>query len=161
MNIRIYICLIGLLFTGAESWGQLFPTVQRKAEILQQPASIQIQRLYRLNSSYEELNLNISPDGKYLFFMSKRGGQPWTGYPRTRRDGTKEYDGDIWYSKKVGGIWQSPIALSGKINTYDGEDEPNISPDGQNVYFQSWINWERRYGPYYQASLNGAQWGTP
>ncbi len=138
------------------------PTAPRPANILQQPASIQLQRLYKLNSSYRETNLNITPDGKYLYFMSGRGQMPWSTENYTEYKGKPEYDGDIWYSKRLGKEWQIPICLGERINSAQGEDEPNISPDGQTVYFQSWKRgWERNGGPYYQASLKGITWGIP
>ena len=31
-----------------------------------------------LNSDARETNMSITPNGKYLFFMSVRGGQPWS-----------------------------------------------------------------------------------
>lgn len=131
-------------------------------KVLKHPSSIKVQRVNILNSSNRETNMNISPDGKYLFFMSGRGLQPWSNPTYTRYKGKWEADGDIWYSKKVGGAWQYPKCVSKPVNTSSGEDEPNISPDGQRVVFQSWSSgWERKGGPYYQSSLNGTVWGYP
>lgn len=131
-------------------------------KVLKHPSSIKVQRLNILNSSNRETNMNITPDGKYLFFMSGRGGQPWSDPTATRYKGKYEADGDIWYSKKVGGAWQYPRCLSKPVNTRNGEDEPSISPDGQRVVFESFSSgWEFRGGPYFQSSLNGTVWGTP
>ena len=42
------------------------------------------------------------------------------------------------------------------VNTDNNEDEPNISPDGQKIVFQSWTdNWMSNGGPYYIADLHG------
>lgn len=121
---------------------------------------IKITKLDQLNSSYRETNLNISPDGKYLYFMSDRGGQPWSTFSGTF-NGSSRYDGDIWFSKKINGKWQNPHCLSNKINTWSGEDEPNISPDGQRVYYQSWKSyWQTTGGPYYTAVLTEEQWSS-
>lgn len=93
--------------------------------------------------------------------MSGRGGQSWS-YPNyTSYRGKPEYDGDIWYSKRENDVWQAPLCLGKPINTSSGEDEPNISADGQTVYFQSWSNWKTNGGPYYRAELHGEKWGTP
>jgi Tol biopolymer transport system component len=141
---------------------QSLPLEQRPSSILQQPASIQLQRLYKLNSPFRETNLNITPDGKYLYFMSGRGQMPWSTANYTEYKGKPEFDGDIWYSKRLGKEWQVPVCLGERINSAQGEDEPNISPDGQTVYFQSWkFGWESNGGPYYQASLKGTTWGQP
>lgn len=132
-------------------------------KILKHPGKIKIKPLHMLNSKYRETNLNISPDGKILFFMSGRGGQPWSHRRPTRTwKGKPEYSGDIYYSKKRGKKWGYPQPMPHTINTNNGEDEPNVSPDGQTVYFQSWYGaWEARGGPYYQARLNGTRWAYP
>ncbi len=130
----------------------------------QAQAQGQKKSLPQLNSKARETNLSISPNGKFLYFMSDQGGQPWT--PLTPREvdksGVKHYDGDIWYSVNLDGKWQAPVCLDNSINTSEGEDEPNITADGQRVYFQSWRDdWENTGGPYYMAALNGTVWGTP
>lgn len=119
--------------------------------------------LFRLNSPARETNMSITPNGKYLFFMSTRGGQPWSRERNTNEaDGVTHHDGDIWYSVKEDGEWQPPRCMDGNINTYDGEDEPNITVDGQTVYFQSWRDdWRTTGGPYYRADLDGVVWENP
>jgi Tol biopolymer transport system component len=129
-------------------------------KILRHPTQIRVERLDILNTLFRETNLNVSPDGKYLFFMSGRGGQPWSNPSHTTYDGRMEHDGDIWYSQKTGIKWGFPICLGQNVNSHDGEDEPNISPDGQTVTFQSWGRaWQSTGGPYYQSSLNATTWG--
>lgn len=144
--------------------GTLF--AQKPAEILKQPSSIVLSKQYRLNSSYREVNMNITPDGRYMFFMSSRGQMPWSKDNYLTYKGQAQYDGDIWYSEKIGKTWQTPKCLDASINTSMGEDEPNISPDGNTVYFQSWHNdyqgnsWQTDGGPYYKASRVGTKWGA-
>ena len=134
---------------------------QKKIPILQHNKDIEIKEISQLNTKYRETNLSISPDGKYLYFMSDRGGQSWSSYPSTF-NGKPSYDGDIWYSEKIGKKWISPKCLSKKINTYSGEDEPNVSPDGQRVVYQSWKgDWQSTGGPYYISEMNGSKWGKP
>ncbi|MEO0340854.1 MAG: OmpA family protein [Bacteroidota bacterium] len=123
-----------------------------------------LQKVPGLSSRFRETNMSITPNGKYLYFMSMRGGMPWsTRRPLAPGDRVAQYDGDIWYAVKVGeGKWSAPRSLSEGINTYSGEDEPNITADGQGVYFQSWRDgWEWTGGPYYRAELNGSQWSRP
>jgi Tol biopolymer transport system component len=128
--------------------------------ILKHPAQIRLERIDVLNSTFRETNLNVSPDGKYLFFMSGRGGQIWSKARPNFYGGRMEHDGDIWFSQKIGGRWAFPQCLGSNVNTNDGEDEPNISPDGQKITFQSWGRpWQTTGGPYYQSSLNGTTWG--
>jgi len=126
-----------------------------------QNSNFTVNKLDQLNSKYRETNICITPNGKYLYFMSDRGGQSWSASSSTFK-GKLRYDGDIWYSIKKNGYWTKAKALTEKINTYSGEDEPNISPNGQTVYFQSWRQWwEKTGGPYYSAEVNGANWGNP
>jgi uncharacterized protein YegL len=131
---------------------------QRKATILDHKDRVRLTPLSVLNSSARETNLSITPDGKYLYFMSLRGGQSWSRkYMVFSSDSV--YDGDIWYSQKIGGEWQRPRCLPYGINTGQGEDEPNVSADGRRVYFQSWnYLWGETGGPYYQAQREGRTW---
>lgn len=131
---------------------------QKKATILDHKDRIRISRLDVLNSSARETNLSVTPDGRYLYFMSLRGGQPWSRMYMTFR-GDSVYDGDIWYAQKVGGEWQRPRCLPYSINTSQGEDEPNVSADGRKVYFQSWnYIWPETGGPYYEVTRDGKNW---
>lgn len=147
-----------LLFAMLAIFSSLF--AQKKAETLPKWDVTPIE-LTALNSTFRDINLSITPNGKYLYFMSGRGGQPWS-YPNyTTYRGKPEHDGDIWFSKRENDVWQAPLCLGKPINTASGEDEPNISADGQTVYFQSWQSWTNRGGPYYRAELHGEKWGTP
>ncbi|MCB0846258.1 MAG: VWA domain-containing protein, partial [Bacteroidetes bacterium] len=73
------------------------------------------------------------------------------------------FDGDIWYSQKINGRWQPPKSMPYGINTPQGEDEPNVTADGQTVYYQSWNSlWQRTGGPYYKARHTGGKsWSRP
>ncbi|XLS30277.1 hypothetical protein ACJD0Z_05465 [Flavobacteriaceae bacterium M23B6Z8] len=66
----------------------------------------------------------ISPDGNYLFFASSG-----------RSDGLGGED--IYYSKKVNGIWSNPKNLGPEINTSGNEGFPRFSPDGSYFFFSS------------------------
>lgn len=150
---RIYYNLIFILLS--------YPLYsQTNIRILDHKSNVTIKRLDILNSKYRETNISITPDGKYIFFMSDRGGQKWTGKISThyKKPG---YDGDIWFSKKVDFTWTVPYAINPPVNSSSGEDEPLITPDGQHVYFQSWAGkWQDKNmgGPYYKATLNGENW---
>ncbi len=121
-----------------------------------------IVRLENLNSPFRETNPCLTPDGRYLFFMSGRGGEKWSDPGYTSYQGRTEADGDIYYSRNVDGIWSDPENLGPPINTSMGEDEPNVTPDGQFVIFQSWKEgWDTNGGPYYKAELLGNVWGKP
>jgi len=136
-----------------------YAAAQKKSALfIEHHADFEIKALSILNSKYRETNLSITPDGKYLYFMSDRGGKPWS-QPYGKYNGKKTFDGDIWFTKRVYGNWEAPQCLDSTINTSSGEDEPMISPDGQRVVFQSWKDdWKQTGGPYYKAELSGKQW---
>jgi hypothetical protein len=159
--MKTWCLILGFLYCFL---GNLY--AQRSAEIIQQPTNIPVSKQYRLNSSYREVNMSITPDGRYMFFMSSRGQMPWSTANYTTFKGQAQYDGDIWYSERKGKDWQTPVCIGANINTNMGEDEPNVSPDGQTVYFQSWHadyktgkSWVNDGGPYYKAFRFGSDWG--
>lgn len=120
------------------------------------------QELARLNSEYRDVNLSLTPNGRYLYFMSGRGGMPWSNMSYTTFRGRAEGDGDVWFSRRADGQWAPPQCIGQPVCTHMGEDEPNISADGQSVYFQSWRpDWRETGGPYYRAELHGDAWGKP
>ena len=132
---------------------------KKNVRIIKTSGKIKVNKLDSLNSKYPELNLSITPDGKYLYFMSSRPNKYSTKDYNGRSD---TYDGDIYYSIFSNGSWGKAICLDRTVNSPQGEDEPNVSPDGQTVYFQSWkTGWENSGGPYYTAKLKGDSWLSP
>lgn len=124
-----------------------------KVKTLTNKGNITITRLNQLNSPLNERNLSLTPDGRFMFFLSDRGGQSWSRHT----DSTERFDGDIWYSERVNGVWKEAQCLDSTVNTGRGEDEPSISPDGQTVRFQSWRpSWREQGGPYWSAQIAGA-----
>ncbi len=116
---------------------------------------VSVSKVEALSSPFKEANLTLSPTGRFMYFMSERGGQPWSQFD----DKLNRNDGDIWYAERIDGVWQRPMPLPETINTAFGEDEPNITPDGQNVFFQSFRSgWEGSGGPYFTAELHGKKW---
>jgi hypothetical protein len=150
MFITLFILSISFVFSQG---------TKKQAKILKNPGIGKIIKMDVLNSKYQETNLSISPDGKYLFFMSENPSS-WSTANYAGEKG--RYDGDIWYSQNINGNWQKPKNVGRTINTPQGEDEPNISPDGQTVCFQSWrTDWKTTGGPYYKAELSGTKWKNP
>ncbi len=106
-----------------------------------------------LNSPFRETNLCFSSDGQTLYFMSDRGGQPWSRVTGTFK-GKLRYDGDIWISRKTNGQWQTPECLPFPVNTPYGEDEPIPLGDSLLIY-QSWrADWQNTGGPYYKVRIS-------
>lgn len=153
MNINILTPLFLVLVAS--------PVFGQSPKILDENMEVEIKELPQLNSSARETNISITPNGKTMFYMSDRGQMPWSQNYGTWH-GKPRYDGDIWCSEKRGDEWGKPYALGQPVNTENGEDEPNVSPNGTKVYFQSWLDtWENDGGPYYTANLFGTSWSQP
>ena len=89
----------------------------------------------------QEIAASLSADGNVLYFASNREGGA---------GGT-----DIYKSQKLpNGKWGPPQNLGPEINTPFNEDFPNISPDGNTLYFSS--NGYTSMGGYdiFKATLN-------
>jgi hypothetical protein len=128
------------------------------AKILKNINIPKIEKLDVLNSEHRETNISVSPDDKYIYFESERPSE-WS---TKNFNNSGKYDQDIWYSKKENGKWQKPENPGRVINSPSGEGEPNISPDGQTLYFQSFkTDWKTTGGPYYRAELKGDKWVNP
>jgi WD40-like Beta Propeller Repeat len=132
----------------------------RSAPILKHKGFVDIVRLNNLNSPFIESNPYVSPDGKYLFFLSERGGQPWS--QKKNLPNYDGYDGDIWYSERSGDTWKQAEPLDAGVNSNRGDDEPYITLDARTVLFQSWRDgWIDNGGPYYESTFQGVSWGKP
>lgn len=138
----------------------LIAQMLRQATTLKHKGYAEIIRLNAVNSPFNERNPSITPDGKYLFFMSERGGQVWSR--KKERPGTEAFDGDIWYATLKNNDWEQAMCLSQSVNSARGEDEPIISFDGRTVVFQSWRDgWQQNGGPYYFATIQNIIWSNP
>jgi len=105
-----------------------------EVEIIKNPALQELKRLEVLNSPYRETNLSITPDGRFLYFMSPRGGLPWSVADYTEFRGQSQYDGDIWFSRKINGNWMPPEHLPSTINTPNLELSTSVI-QGYHLFF--------------------------
>lgn len=101
-----------------------------------------------INTSYEELDPWISPDGNTLLFSSTRPG------------GYGVYD--IYSSQKVGGVWQPPVNLGNVINSPSWENCCWLTPDTLRLYYGIY----QRSGGYgewdmWMSTKVGGAWGPP
>jgi Tol biopolymer transport system component len=96
-----------------------------------------------VNSSGYDFSPSIPADGLELYFESDRPG------------GEGTYD--IWVSTRAfkEDDWGAPTNLGAPINTPDWQNEPCISPDGLELYFNDWGLWVVR-----RATVSDP-WGEP
>jgi len=77
-----------------------------------------------INSKFTEIAASLSADGTRIYFASDRPG----GYGGV----------DIYMCQRLpNGKWSQAQNLGPTINTVEDEDFPNVSPDGQALYFSS------------------------
>jgi outer membrane protein OmpA-like peptidoglycan-associated protein len=151
---HLFFIFVSAIFANASLFAQ-------KEAVTLPDWQVQPQALKNINSPFRDVNISITPNGKKLYFMSGRGGMKWSQVSLMYK-GKPEYDGDLWYSEKTGDTWGNPKCVGRPVCTSQGEDEPNISADGQTVYFQSWNSaWRMSEGPYYRAELHGDTWSKP
>jgi hypothetical protein len=94
-----------------------------------------------INSSADDGDPNISPDGKTLIFDSSRGGYYGGG-------------GDIFQSTKVNGVWQPAVNLGPTINNAYRNDHPAVSYSGRYMFYSS------NFNVFRTEKVNGV-WQTP
>lgn len=80
-----------------------------------------LENLEKVNSSAEDWDPFISPDGSYLLFASNRKG----GYGKV----------DIYVSFKTKDGWGVPVNLGSKINTSAVDVAAKVTPDGKYILF--------------------------
>ena len=88
---------------------------------------------------FETGELHISPDGKELYFHSRRAGG---------MGGL-----DIWVSRNINGEWSTPEIVDA-VNSDGDEGWPALSPDGNELWFS------RNYGVWRSKKVDG-KWQEP
>ena len=76
-----------------------------------------------VNTQYEEFEPYISPDQKYLIFMTQRPDG---------RGGS-----DLYISYQRDGVWTKAVNLGDKINSSGSEYSPIVTPDGKYFFWSS------------------------
>jgi Tol biopolymer transport system component len=79
-----------------------------------------------LTSNYYDGDFTLSPDGKTLFFSSKRP---------LKTDGTQREYSDIWWTKRTETGWGKPSPIGKPINTEYHEAYPTLQEDGTMYFF--------------------------
>lgn len=87
-----------------------------------------INPLEKINSSYDEQNPVVSPDGKTLYISIANHPQ---------NIGGKKDPGDIWISVKEGEAWSAPLHAGLVLNNAAFNGVAGISKDGNELYLLS------------------------
>jgi hypothetical protein len=101
-----------------------------------------------INSAHEDQDPWISPEDDLLVFSSDRPG----GYGAY----------DLWMSRKVGGVWQTPVNMGDVINFSNWDSNTWISPDTLRLYYGSYYR-PGGYGDWdmWMSTKSGGVWGPP
>ena len=100
----------------------------------------------RFSGQYKDLEPAFSPDGKKLFFVSKR--------PVDNTMDEKDYD--IWHIDISKNGWSNPVNIGNPVNTASDEYFPTVSKNG-NLYFTA--SYEDSFGKediYLSRFVNGS-----
>ncbi len=74
---------------------------------------------------YQEGGPVFSPDGKRVYFYSKRPQEP---------DTVQLEEANIWYIEKIDSVWSNPKFLEGPVNDYEGSSSvQSFTPDGNAI----------------------------
>ncbi len=102
-----------------------------------------------INTHGNEGALNISPDGKYLFFAACN-----------RDDGYGSCD--IYWAKRSGNRWSVPENLGEVVNSSQWDSQPSFSPDGKTLYFASKRSGGKGSSDIWRTELRrDGQWSQP
>lgn len=106
-----------------------------------------------VNSEFDDYSPVFSPDGKIMYFTSRR---PLGRNPRTDRNDHKYFE-NIFVSRKVGDQWSSAEPIVGKINSRTHEATAGILPDGKTLF----IYRGDKGGDLFESHFEKEKWGKP
>ncbi|MDE3003187.1 MAG: hypothetical protein OXU33_13095 [Gemmatimonadota bacterium] len=78
----------------------------------------------RINSTGEETNVAMSPDGRFLIFQAYR-------------DASAPGNQDLYVSRQNEHGWDAPVPLPSPVNSPANDGFPSFSPDGRFFFFAS------------------------
>lgn len=102
------------------------------------------------SGQYIDTDPCLSPDGKKLFFASRR---PISGT-------TPKADYDLWFVELTNTGWSEPRHLNAPVNTDNQETSPSTTSDGT-LYFSSNRNGGKGAADLYRAKLGGGDYSAP
>ena len=78
----------------------------------------------RINSTGDETNATLSPDGRFLLFQAYR-------------DASAPGNQDLYVSRRNEYGWDAPVLLPAPLNSPENDGYPSFSPDGRFFFFAS------------------------
>lgn len=141
--------------------GEFVDEVSRSIEIANnaikitaKPIGVNIEALKSTNGLFSDYGAVQSPDGKKIYFTSKRkgnlGGQ---------KDNLNEYLDDIYYTQFKDNKWVKPKKIGARINTANSDVFNCISPNEKQLYFSRQIR--GTYDILYSDLSKKKKWQAP
>jgi len=106
-----------------------------------------------VNSEFDDYSPVLSPDGKIIYFTSRR---PLGRNPRSDRNDHKYFE-NIFVTRKVGEQWTTAELLEGKVNSRTHEATAGILPDGKTLY----VYRGDKGGDLFESHFEKDRWGKP
>ena len=106
-----------------------------------------------VNSEYDDYSPVLSPDGKTMYFTSRR---PWGRNPRVDRNDHKYFE-NIFVTRKLGDQWTAAEPIEGKVNSRTHEATAGIYPDGKTMY----VYRGNKGGDIFESFFEKGKWGKP
>lgn len=101
-----------------------------------------------MNSHGNEGAQCISPDGQFMYLTIC-----------SRSDGYGSCD--LYYSKREGDKWSTPVNMGRTVNSGSWDSQPSISPDGKTIYFASAREGGKGNMDIWKTNFENGQWQTP
>lgn len=108
-----------------------------------------------INSKYPDYAPVLSPDGRYMFFTSRRKGS--TG---GIKDPNGDYFEDIMMSENIGGRWQKAVSVGKVINSDTHDACLGITSNMQTMFIYR-TNSEGTGGNIYESNNTDGKWSKP
>jgi hypothetical protein len=103
------------------------------------------------SGKFNDTNVSISADGKFLFFSSNRP---------LEKGGKIKKDRDIWTMEKRNDGWGEPSHLKGLVNSDFTEDAVSVSRNGT-MYFYRKCEKDEGWGEILRSRFIGGVWSEP
>ncbi len=101
----------------------------------------------QLNEEFGAGELSSTYDGDSLYF-----GNTENGFGQH----------DLWLTVRIGKNWSTPENLGSVINSIGDENQPCVSPDGNELWFTRSVSGMGYYGPaIFRSVRTGGTWGEP
>jgi len=123
----------------------------------------QIVETHRIGATWTEPVLipNLNPNGGWSYSPALTGSGNRMYFVSGSSNYYEASNSNIYYSNRVGGVWQPAVELPAPINTSSAENSVAVSPNGSTLYFSSNRMGGQHNYEIYRSNWTGGGWSTP